>query len=93
MKRVFFSLFLSFSLLILWLTLSAILEFYFLAYETVEKLAIPFRLPAYLYLYVLKLHIPQSEAQSILLGLTAFLFNILLYGLIFYLLITLFPRL
>lgn len=85
MKRILFSLLCSSTLLVLWLFISLVLEFSKLFnHDTIEKLAIPFRLPKYIYIDILQLQSPEDTLQSVILVSSAILFNILLYSFIFY---------
>ncbi len=93
MKRILFSLLCSIAFLIMWLFLSLVLELSeVFSPDTIDKLAIPFRLPSFIYFDLLKLQMTESLLLDIIFVSSAILFNILFYGFIFYLSITLFLK-
>lgn len=93
MKRILFSLLCSTVFLVMWMFLSLVFEVSGISSpETTDKFAIPFRLPSFIYFDFLQLQMPESLLLDIIFVSSAILFNILFYGFIFYVCITLFLK-
>lgn len=94
MKRVVLSLLLSTMVITFYVVIAVIIQLIFdLSEEVIELLAIPLRLPSYIYYNVLHLQdTNNSYLEEFLWIVSAYIFNIVMYAPIFYLLLTLIPK-
>ncbi len=93
MKRILLSLLLSIVFLGSWFSLLFILEEFNIASdENIEVISIPIRFPKYLYIDVLQFKFPENEVKQAIIILFAILFDVFIYGFVFYFIIILLDK-